>query len=175
MVNLIIIIYNSYCYIILHLVLTGHSSLYLLHFYVSCTDIEIELEPSDEEFTDCVGKLKLHINETKYNPALFIAYSSESLKTGQWISNFSVSSPLILCSHNLHLPPIYWYLKYLNCCRGTVMYGCTTGYLAPAIFSFILLFIGFFHLLFLPPRSQQLTSSANIVIHIWQCIGNTNS
>ena len=26
--------------------------------YVSYADIEIKLEPSDEEFTDCVGKLK---------------------------------------------------------------------------------------------------------------------
>ena len=48
-------------FIILQLVLTGHSSLYLLHLYVSYTDIEIELEPSDDEFTECVGKLKVHL------------------------------------------------------------------------------------------------------------------
>ena len=29
--------------------------------FVSYTDIEIEFEPSDEEFTDCVGKLILNL------------------------------------------------------------------------------------------------------------------
>ena len=43
--------------------------MYLLHLYVSYTDIEIELEPSDDEFTECVGKLKV----TKYILVLFIA------------------------------------------------------------------------------------------------------
>ena len=32
---------------------------------VSYTDIEIELEPPDEEFTDRVGKLKIHLQETE--------------------------------------------------------------------------------------------------------------
>ena len=51
-------------FIILQLVLTGHSSLYLLHLYVSYTDIEIDYKPSDEEVTDSVGKLKLQLNKT---------------------------------------------------------------------------------------------------------------
>ena len=34
--------------------------------YVSYTDVEIELEPSDEEFTDRVGKLKTHLKVAKY-------------------------------------------------------------------------------------------------------------
>ena len=44
-------------FIILQLILTGHSSLYLLHMYVSYTDIKIEFEPSDKEVTDSLGKL----------------------------------------------------------------------------------------------------------------------
>ena len=41
--------------------------------YVFYTDIEIKFEPSDEEFTDSVGKLKSHLKETKYVLMLFIA------------------------------------------------------------------------------------------------------
>ena len=40
--------------------------------YVSYTDIEIEYKPSDaevtdsyEEVTDCVGKVKMHLKETR--------------------------------------------------------------------------------------------------------------
>ena len=55
-------------FFLLQLVLTGHSLLYLLHLYVSYTDREIELEPSDEEFTDCGGKLKV----TKYILVFFL-------------------------------------------------------------------------------------------------------
>ena len=40
--------------------------------YVSYTDIEIEYEPSDaevtdsyEKVTDCVGKVKMHLKETR--------------------------------------------------------------------------------------------------------------
>ena len=41
--------------------------------YVFYTDIEIKFEPSDEEFTDSVGKLKSHLKETKYVLVMFIA------------------------------------------------------------------------------------------------------
>ena len=72
--------------------------------YVSYTDVEIKLEPSDEEFTDCVGKLKLHLKTTKYILVLFIASSNVSIKVGQWISNFPVSSSFILRSQQLTSP-----------------------------------------------------------------------
>ena len=68
----------------------------LFNTYASYTDIEIKLEPSDEEFTDCEGKLKIHIKYTKYILVLFIASLNVSIKMGQKISNFLVSSFFIL-------------------------------------------------------------------------------
>ena len=67
-------------------------SMLLFTAYVSYTDVEIKLEPSDEEFTDCEGKLKIHIKYTKYISVLLIASSNVSIKMGQQISNFPVSS-----------------------------------------------------------------------------------
>ena len=46
--------------------------------YVSYTDIEIEFETSDEEFTDSVGKLKV----TKYILVFFIAGVNVLIKVG---------------------------------------------------------------------------------------------
>ena len=47
----------------IYYITTSFNRLFIIVFitYVSYTDIEIELEPSDEEFTDCVGKLKGNI------------------------------------------------------------------------------------------------------------------
>ena len=50
--------------------------------YVSYTDIEIELEPSDEEFTDSVGKLRIHLKKAKYIMVLFIADVNVLIKVG---------------------------------------------------------------------------------------------
>ena len=72
--------------------------MWLFITYVSYTDIEIKLEPSDEEFTDCEGKLKIHIKYTKYISVLFIASSTLSIRLGQKISYFSVSS-FFYCLH----------------------------------------------------------------------------
>ena len=73
----------------------------LLHVYVSYTDVEIKLEQSDEEFTDCVGKLKIQVKETKCILVMFIASSNLSIKLGQQICNFPVSFSLILHSQQL--------------------------------------------------------------------------
>ena len=51
------------CYITTNL---NRSFIIVYITFVSYTDIEVELEPSDEEFTDCVGKLILHLKEAKY-------------------------------------------------------------------------------------------------------------
>ena len=50
--------------------------------YVSYTDIEIEYKSSDEEVTDCVGKLKMHLKETKYVLVMFYAALDVMVKWG---------------------------------------------------------------------------------------------
>ena len=50
--------------------------------YVFYTDIEIELEPSDEEITDSVGKLRIGLKKAKYILVLFIASLNVLIKVG---------------------------------------------------------------------------------------------
>ena len=68
----------------IYYITTSFNRLFIIVFitYVSYTDIEIELEPSDDEITDSVGKLKIHLKNTKYILVLFIADLNVLIKVG---------------------------------------------------------------------------------------------
>ena len=68
----------------IYYITTSFNRLFIIVFitFVSYTDIEIELEPSDEEITDSVGKLRIRLKKAKYILVLFIANVNVLIKVG---------------------------------------------------------------------------------------------
>ena len=75
------------CYITTNL---NRSFIIVYITFVSYTDIEIEFEPSDEESTDSVGKLK-KIHFAKYIMLIFIADVNALIKLGHVYTKATVS------------------------------------------------------------------------------------
>ena len=94
---------------------------------MSYTDIEIELEPSDEESTDCVGELKLHFKETKYTLLMFIADVNVLIKVGHVCTNDQTRNSLYMLTTPLNFLFLHFIVYYMLISSATPFYLFTVN------------------------------------------------